>query len=60
MSSDDEVTQLEAQLWKARADKAEHKAMEEQQIAAEAKRVSKEREAVEARQVAEEEQGKWR
>ena len=61
MSSNDEVTQLEAQLQKVKADKATWKAAEEQQVAAEkvaieARRVAKEKVAAEVRQVEEE----WR
>ena len=60
MSSNDKVTQLEAELWKVRANKAKHKAMEEQQItpekvAAEVKRVTEEKAVSEVRWVAEEE-----
>ena len=59
MSSDDKVAQLEAQLQRARAERAARKAAEERQIAAEmvvveAKWVAEEKAAAEVRQVEEE------
>ena len=58
MSSDDEVTKLEAQLQKAKAERATRKAAEEWRIAeekaaAEAKRIAEEKAAAEARRVEE-------
>ena len=48
MSSDDKVTQLEAQLQKAKADRAARKAAEK--VAAEAKQVTEEKAAAEAKE----------
>ena len=58
MSSDDEVAKLEAQLQKAKAERAMRKVVEERRIAEEkaatkAKRIAEEKATVEVRQVEE-------